>query len=130
MYVEEPELSVFPGTQYELIKLFAWLASEKRLEFPFVVTTHSPYILTAFGNLLKAGKVGAQSAEHHAAVEKTVAERYWIENSDFAAYKINEGVLESIYDESSGQIDGDYLDDVSSDIAEEFGKLLEIQYGR
>jgi len=39
-------------------------------------------------------------------------------------------VLESIYDESSGQIDGDYLDDVSSDIAEEFGKLLEIQYGR
>jgi hypothetical protein len=130
IYVEEPELSVFPGTQYELIKLFAWLASEKRLEFPFVVTTHSPYILTAFGNLLKAGKVGAQSAEHHAAVEKTVAERYWIENSDFAAYKINEGVLESIYDESSGQIDGDYLDDVSSDIAEEFGKLLEIQYGR
>ena len=129
IYVEEPELSVFPKTQYELVKLFAWLAGEERLEFPFVITTHSPYILSAFGNLLKAGKVGAQSAEHHAAVEKTVAEKYWIKNSDFAAYKIENGVLISIFDKDTGQIDGDYLDDVSSDIAEEFGQLLEIQYG-
>lgn len=129
IYVEEPELSVFPATQYELVKLFAWLAREKRLEFPFVITTHSPYILTAFGNLLKAGKVGAQSPEHRAAVEKTVPEKYWIKNSDFAAYKIENGVLKSIYDESTGQIDGDYLDDVSSGIAEQFGQLLEIQYG-
>ena len=95
----------------------------------YAITTHSPYILSAFGNLLKAGKVGAQSAEHHAAVEKTVPEKYWIKNSDFAAYKIENGVLKNIFDKETGQIDGDYLDDVSSDIAEEFGQLLEIQYG-
>ena len=29
----------------------------------------------------------------------------------------------------SGQIDGDYLDNVSGKISEEFGQLLEIQYG-
>jgi hypothetical protein len=129
VYIEEPESSVFPTTQNDLVKLFAWLASQKSLWIEYAITTHSPYILSAFGNLLKAGKVGAQSAEHHAAVEKTIAEKYWIKISDFAAYKIENGVLKSIFDKDTGQIDGDYLDDVSSDIAEEFGQLLEIQYG-
>ena len=129
VYLEEPETHIFPNWQYELVRLFSWLASDPYLDFDWVITTHSPYILSAFGNLLKAGKVGAQSAEHHAAVEKTIAEKYWIKNSDFAAYKIEDRVLESIFDQETGQIDGDYLDDVSSDIAEEFGQLLEIQYG-
>ena len=129
VYLEEPEAHVFPKTQYDLVKLFGWLAKDSIIAFDWVITTHSPYILSAFGNLLKAGKVGAQSAENHAAVEKTVAEKYWIKNSDFAAYKIENGALTSIFDKETGQIDGDYLDNVSSDIAEEFGQLLEIQYG-
>ena len=129
VFAEEPEISVFPETQYQFSKLIALLAKSKSLWKCYAITTHSPYILSAFGNLLKAGKVGAQSAEHHAAVEKTVAEKYWIKNSDFAAYKIENGVLISIFDKDTGQIDGDYLDDVSTDIAEEFGQLLEIQYG-
>ena len=128
-FIEEPEADIFPETQYELVRYFAELAKNRDLKPTFTITTHSPYILSAFGNLLKAGKVGAQSAEHHAAVEKTVAEKYWIKNSDFAAYKIENGVLISIFDKDTGQIDGDYLDDVSTDIAEEFGQLLEIQYG-
>jgi hypothetical protein len=129
VYLEEPEAHIFPKAQYQLIQLFAWLGNDSVLDFDWVITTHSPYILSAFGNLLKAGKVGAQSAENHAAVEKTVAEKYWIKNSDFAAYKIENGALTSIFDKETGQIDGDYLDNVSSDIAEEFGQLLEIQYG-
>lgn len=128
-FLEEPESNVFPSTQYDLVRIFARMANEPALDAYWVITTHSPYILSAFGNLLKAGKVGAQSAENHAAVEKTVAEKYWIKNSDFAAYKIENGALTSIFDKETGQIDGDYLDNVSSDIAEEFGQLLEIQYG-
>jgi hypothetical protein len=128
-YIEEPEGHIFPDMQRHLVRYFTELANSGQLRPNFTITTHSPYILSAFGNLLKAGKVGAQSAEHHAAVEKTVAEKYWIKNSDFAAYKIENGVLVSIFDKETGQIDGDYLDDVSSDIAEEFGQLLEIQYG-
>ncbi|MGA9669257.1 MAG: AAA family ATPase [Terracidiphilus sp.] len=128
-FIEEPEAHIFPEKQLELVRYFVELTNDGRLRPTFAITTHSPYILSAFGNLLKAGKVGAQSAEHHAAVEKTVPEKYWINNSDFAAYKIENGMLESIFDKETGQIDGDYLDDVSSEIAEEFGQLLEIQYG-
>jgi hypothetical protein len=129
LYVEEPEANVFPSTQFELVRLFSWLSTDPILDFSWVITTHSPYILSAFGNLLKAGKVGSQSAEHRAAVDKVIPEQYWIKEGDFAAYKIENGTLVSIFDEKTGQIDGDYLDDVSGKISDEFGQLLEIQYG-
>ena len=129
-YIEEPEAHVFPSTQNELVRLFAELSKREDIHPQFAITTHSPYILSAFGNLVKAGMVGAQSAEHHAAVAKVIPEKYWIKEGDFAAYKIEGGKLESIFDKKTGQIDGDYLDDVSGKISEEFGQLLEIQYGR
>ena len=56
--MEEPESSVFPKTQYDLMRLFAWLSSEPRLGFPFAITTHSPYILSSFNNLIYAGQLG------------------------------------------------------------------------
>jgi hypothetical protein len=130
LIVEEPETHIFPNTQNELVRIFSQLSNEPYFSFSWVITTHSPYILSAFGNLIKAGMVGAQSKEDHAAVAKVVPEKYWIKDGDFAAYKIEDGKLESIFDKKTGQIDGDYLDDVSGKISEEFGQLLEIQYGR
>ncbi len=128
--IEEPEASVFPQTQYDLVQEFAALSNESDFQPHFTITTHSPYILSVFGDLVKAGKVGAQSAEHHGAVAKVIPEKYWIKDSDFAAYKIEDGTLVSIFDNESGQIDGDYLDNVSGKISDELGQLLEIQYGR
>ena len=129
IYVEEPESSVFPKTQYDLVRLFAWIANEATINKSLAITTHSPYILSVFGDLVKAGKVGAQSTKKHTSVAEVIPEKYWINEGDFTAYKIEKGKLVSIFDKETGQIDGDYLDDVSSDIAEEFGQLLEIQYG-
>jgi hypothetical protein len=100
------------------------------LDFSWVITTHSPYILSVFGDLAKAGKVGAENPQNHAAVSRVIPEKYWIKDGDFAAYKIDDGKLVSIYDEKTGQIDGDYLDNVSGKISDEFGRLLEIQYGK
>jgi hypothetical protein len=128
--IEEPEASVFPETQYDLVKEITALSNEIGFAPHFTITTHSPYILSVFGDLVKAGKVGTESSEHHAAVAKVVPEKYWIRDGDFAAYKIENGKLESIFDEKTGQIDGDYLDNVSGKISDELGQLLEIQYGK
>jgi hypothetical protein len=128
--IEEPEASVFPRTQYELVQELSSLANEVDFVPHFTITTHSPYILSVFGDLVKAGKVGAESAVHHGAVANVIPERYWVAPNEFAAYKIENGKLESIFDEKTGQIDGDYLDDVSGKISDELGQLLEIQYGK
>ena len=132
VYLEEPESNIFPSTQYELIRLIAWLSQEWRLDFSWVITTHSPYVLSSFNNLIKAAQAAEVSPSKASEIdEKIIPKRYWIDRKDFKAYAIDgkSGVLKPIMDNETGLIDGDFLDDVSSDIAEEFGQLLEIQYG-
>ena len=64
------------------------------LDAYWVITTHSPYILSVFGDLVKAGKVGAESPQHHAAVSKSHSRaNTGSRMADFAAYKIENGKL-------------------------------------
>jgi hypothetical protein len=128
IFVEEPESSVFPNTQYDLMRLFAWLSSEPRLNFHFAITTHSPYILSSLNNLLEAWQVVATKPEAKDEVAKLIDERYWIRPSDFKAYCIHDGKLESIMDEETGLINANYLDNVSETIGSEFDELLRLGY--
>jgi energy-coupling factor transporter ATP-binding protein EcfA2 len=127
LYLEEPEANIFPKTQYDLVKLFAWLANDEILDFSWVITTHSPYILSSFNNLLQAWQVGAESSDAtKAEVTKLIDERYWINPKDFRAYSIHDGKLAPIMDEETGLIDGSYLDAVSGEIGAQFDELLRI----
>jgi hypothetical protein len=129
--LEEPEANIFPKTQYDLVKLFAWLASDPILDFDWAITTHSPYILTAFNDLIKAGYIAAERPDRASEIEKVIPRQYWINPGDFAAYAFDgkDGILHPIMENETKLINGDILDDISSNIADEFGQLLEIQYG-
>jgi hypothetical protein len=133
IYLEEPEANVFPDTQYQLVRLFARLSHESILDFSWVITTHSPYILTAFNTLIEAWRVGNKEGKHDQAAA-IIPEKYWVSENDFAAYSIHDGVLTSIFSkeeegkEGSGLIDGDFLDSVSDQLGGEFDKLLDIEY--
>ena len=129
--IEEPEASVFPQTQYDLVREFTALANEVEFQAHFAITTHSPYILTAFNDLIKAGHIAAQRPDKAAEIEKIIPRQYWIKPGDFAAYAFDgkDGILRSIMDEETKLINGDVLDDISETISGEFGQLLEIQYG-
>ena len=131
IYIEEPELSVFPETQYQFAKLIALLADSNFLWNSYAITTHSPYILTAFNDLIKAGQAAKTRPERTAEIEKIIPKEYWISEGDFAAYAFDgkDGILHSIMDEETKLINGDVLDDISETISGEFGQLLEIQYG-
>ena len=128
LYLEEPEANVFPRTQYELVKLFAWLASDPVLGFDWAITTHSPYILSAFNNLIEASQVVTTKPELKSEVDKLISEQYWISSSDFKAYSIHDGYLESIMDTESGLINGAYLDAISNKIGADFDELLRMAY--
>ncbi len=128
LIVEEPEAHIFPNTQYGLMRLFARLSSETWLNFSFAITTHSPYILSSFNNLLEAWQVAAAKPDAKDEVAKLIEERYWIRPSDFKAYCIHDGKLESIMDEETGLINGNYLDGVSNEIGSQFDELLRIGY--
>jgi len=128
IYLEEPEANIFPSTQYELVQLFARLSHEPNLDFSWVITTHSPYILSSFNNLIEAGQVAKEKPELKDAVAKIIPEKYWIKEGDFKAYAIEKnGKLESILNES-GFVEGNYLDQVSEVIGNEFDKLVRLEY--
>jgi hypothetical protein len=126
VYVEEPEVHIFPKTQYEVVQLFSWLANDPILNFSWVITTHSPYILSAFNNLIFAGQLGQ---DEKLKKKIKIDEKYWIEPGSFKAYSVHDGKTESILSES-GLINGEYLDSVSETIAGEFDQLLRLEYGK
>ena len=128
VYVEEPEANIFPRTQYELVRLLAWLSQEWRLDFSWVITTHSPYILSSFNNLIEATQVATARPELKDEVAKLIPEQYWIKTSDFKAYCIHDGNLESIMDSETGLVSANYLDNVSEVIGVEFDELLRLGY--
>jgi hypothetical protein len=125
--IEEPESSVFPQTQYELVQEFAALVNNTDFIPHFTITTHSPYILTAFNNLIMAGQLAKEKPELKEDISRIVPEKFWIEDGSFKAYSIHDGKLNSILSES-GLIDGEYLDSVSDTIEHEFDSLLRLEY--
>lgn len=132
-YIEEPEGHIFPATQLKIVKYFAELANSAKLQTRIAITTHSPYILTAFNTLIEAWRVGNKEGKREQ-VAALIPEKYWVSENEFKAYTIEDGVLKSIFEketegkEGSGLIDGGYLDAVSDQIGGEFDKLLDIEY--
>jgi hypothetical protein len=128
VFVEEPESNVFPSTQNDLMRLFAWMTNSPRINLSLVITTHSPYILSAFNNLIEASQVAVARPEMRGEVARMIPEKYWIKSSDFKAYSIHDGNLESIMDEDTGLINGAYLDAISNKIGADFDELLRMGY--
>jgi hypothetical protein len=127
-FIEEPEGHIFPDMQQELVRYFTQLANSKQLRFHFTITTHSPYILSSFNNLIEAGQVAEAKPELKNEVAKLIPEQYWIKKGDFKAYAIEDRVLRSIVAEDTGLVSANYLDQVSETIGVEFDELLRLGY--
>ncbi|MEJ2802003.1 ATP-binding protein [Comamonadaceae bacterium PP-2] len=129
VYIEEPEAHLFPKSQSALIAALVTLVnSSSRTPRNLVLTTHSPYVLMKINCLIKAGAIGRKTQDGIASkVESIVPRRTWLNGKFVKAYAICEGEVKSI-DGHDGLIDADYLDGISGEIAEEFGRLLEVEY--
>jgi energy-coupling factor transporter ATP-binding protein EcfA2 len=129
-FIEEPEAHIFPKKQYEIVQYFAEMVNDRTLNSTLTITTHSPYILSSFNNLIEADQVAREKPESKDEVARLIPEHYWIKSSDFRAYCIHDGVLESIMDSETGLISANYLDSVSETIGVEFDELLRLGYVR
>ncbi len=123
---EEPEAHLFPVAQKQLIELLCLLVNNND-ENQIVITTHSPYVLSVFNNLLFATRVVLKNAALEKEVEEVVPKKYRINADDFAAYALgNNGesvYCESIVNSSTQLIDQNYLDEVSEMLGGDFNTL-------
>ena len=126
--IEEPELNLYPIAQKDLIySLMGGLDSNTEYNnAEWVITTHSPYVLTSFNTLMLAYKVAQKSGELRAEVEKIIPARCWINPDEFAAYYVDNGTVRNIMSEKTGMIADSELDNVSEDFAGEQDQLLDL----
>ena len=126
--IEEPELNLYPTAQKELIySLMGGLQPDiEYKDAEWVITTHSPYVLSSFNTLMLAYKVAQKSDELRAEVEKIIPSRCWINPDEFVAYYVDNGTVRNIINEKTGLIADNELDDVSEDLAGEQDQLFEL----
>ena len=128
IYIEEPEAHLFPIAQKAMVKLLARTFNNKNSKFQIIVTTHSPYILSSFNNLLQASRLTKLKPLESRNIAKVVPKLEQISPDLLSAYSLNFGKKENLVEEDSKLISHTILDSVSNEIAVEFGKLLDIEF--
>ncbi|EGK00620.1 MULTISPECIES: AAA family ATPase [Dysgonomonas] len=128
LYIEEPETHLYPVAQKQIVQVLSRLFNiliNKQL----FITTHSPYILAAFNNLLEAGNIIKEKPELAEKVYKIIPKEEVLDIENFIAYSIKDGKKEVLINEETNLVSQNMLDDASNEIAEEFGKLVDLEFG-
>ncbi len=128
LYIEEPEAHLFPIAQKRIVQLLARTFNSVDTKFQIIVTTHSPYILSSFNNLIEAGKIIQDKPDLKKKVAAIVPEEEIINPNDLIAYSIKDGEKTVLIDDNTKLISQNLLDSVSDEIALEFGKLIDLEF--
>lgn len=124
LILEEPEAHLYPETQKNMAELIALFVN---MGNGTLVTTHSPYILGAFNNLLYAGFLGVSMTER---VGKIIAKEYWVSGEKARAFYVTDGEVRDIMDKELPLIENEVIDGISKTINLENDKLLELYMER
>lgn len=133
--IEEPEAHLFPQSQEHIVKLISLVFNITEKKHSFLITTHSPYILTAFNNLiqaynaLKALKRRKASNDSVQKLTKLIPENQMLNINDIGAYTIKNGTIENIINKQNKLIDTNVIDEISNEFSITFEKLLELEIG-
>ena len=127
VFIEEPETHLFPTTQRQLVE--ALVGYRNRSDLGLLVTTHSPYVLTAMNNLIMAQNVIEERGEEAtAAVLKVIGGNRALRYVDVSAYTVDDGTATSIMDDEVKLIGSSVIDDVSDDFEAVYGRLVDMRY--
>lgn len=124
--IEEPELNLYPSAQKKLMDFLVEKCTKNGNNL--VLTTHSPYILTAISNLILAGNTLKNNPELKKEIIKLVPEKYHLAYEDVQAYYVEDGTARSIMSSEYQTIDASPIDDVSNELSEIFDQLLDLKY--
>lgn len=117
--IEEPEAHLFPLAQRDIINLLGFVYNSSFRNHSFLLTTHSPYVLTAINILIMGEKVKLKNSS---AIDHNLC----IPFERVSAYKINDGFAENILDYESELISAELIDEVSLEFDKDFSNLLDL----
>jgi hypothetical protein len=127
-YIEEPEAHLFPFAQRDIVNLISLSFNRSVVPSQFILTTHSPYILTAFNNNIHAGELERSlPQEKHQFLYDLVEKDLILDPKIISANSIMEGKSSSLFCDETHLITSDIIDQVSNDLAIQFGNLLDLE---
>jgi len=130
---EEPEANLFPETQFTISQLISLFL--KQNDTKVMVTTHSPFIVAAFNNMIFADELGRKNNPNKTLknkIKKIVGEEFWIDIADCSAFSLakkqgnHQSVCESIIDDELHQILIDPINSIISNLNSEYNKLMNL----
>lgn len=132
-FIEEPEAHLFPAAQNDIVNLMSLIFNLTEKRHSFFITTHSPYILTAFNTLIQAdntyNRIIVENREHQLPeLFKIVPENQMLDIKDIKVYSLENGKIENIINEDNQLIDANIIDEISNCTGEQFDKLLDLEF--
>ena len=118
LVVEEPEAHLFPDAQKDLVEMIALAINKSKSQF--LLTTHSPYIVSSLNNLLMASSV----YQKHNRKPSSIDEDLWINPAEMGAYFVADSTICPILDEESDFIKVELIDRVTQKLSEDFENIL------
>lgn len=125
--VEEPEQNLFPEAQADVLYyLLQCMNSGSVLggRNSLVISTHSPYVIEALNNSIYAKRL----VDSGKSIDGLLETNELVSYDDVAAYKLSDGIIETIKDDEIKQIDASYLDSCSERIRTLYSKLEDIEF--
>ena len=130
LFAEEPEAHLYPTAQRDVVHLMAAVTDLFKGEgsSQYVLTTHSPYILSALNNLMYGGKIVKETPDKKDKVTAVLPEAVLVDPANVRAYMMEDGKATSIIRKDTGLIVASEIDGVSDDIGREFNALLDVEF--
>lgn len=127
VYVEEPEAHLFPESQRAMAQLMAAIYHKSVFSLQYIITTHSPYLLASFNNLIYAHQLREALHDQPHELKKLyqiVHPSQQLPLDNFRVYGFESGGAHSLIDHETGLLSADLLDSASDVTADQFGDLM------
>lgn len=128
LVIEEPEAHLYPTGQKAIVELMGLALNATKS--PILLTTHSPYILTSFDNLIQAKEVSKLEKvdAETLAKEIDIPQACWIDFERVGVFYMADGKVEDIMDYERKAIGANKIDEVSEELGRVFDTLLHYKY--
>jgi len=126
--IEEPEQNLFPQNQFEMLSFVTSRLWHPRQRRQFIITTHSPYLLSSLNVLMLAYKLH-HIEEVREEAEKIIVPGYTVNPDDVSVFALDpngEEYCKSLISEKTGLVSVNELDSVSEMIGNDFDKLYRL----
>ncbi len=125
--IEEPEQNLFPENQFEILSFITSKFWAKKYR-QFIITTHSPYMLSSLNVLMLAYRL-QHIEEVREEAEKIIVPGYTVNPDDVAVYSLDpdgDKYCQSLISEKTGLVSVNELDTVSEVIGDDFDRLYRL----